>query len=93
VVAFSNTPVRISAIVLIAPKSVLPNQRVGIIFGQRQCIDQIHYASLPRSILQAKGEEVDEDVWGDFVIYEVVNEDGDLVCVEGGGEVVVVRRR
>jgi hypothetical protein len=80
-VAFSNAPINIPAIVMIVPKSVVPNQRVGILFGQQQCIDRIGYRSFPRHILKAKGEEINEEVWGDFVIDEFVNEDGDLVCV------------
>jgi hypothetical protein len=81
VVAFSNTSVEMKAIALIVPKSAIPNQRSGIIFGQRQCIDCMNYRSMPRSILRALGQEVDDETWGDFVIDQIIDEYGDLVSV------------
>jgi hypothetical protein len=41
VIALSKILVNISAIVLIVPKALVPNQRNGIIFGQQQCIDSL----------------------------------------------------
>jgi hypothetical protein len=81
VVGFSNISVEIKAIALVVPKSVVPNERIGVIFGQSQCINSMNYRSIPRSILRAKGEEVDDETWGDIVIDEIVDVCGDLVSV------------
>lgn len=69
-VALSNCPITISAVALVVPKSAVPNQRSGILFGQAQCINRLSYRAIPRCILQAKGEIVDEDTWGDIIVEE-----------------------
>ena len=33
VICLSNAPVNINAIVMVVPKSVMPNERIGILFG------------------------------------------------------------
>jgi hypothetical protein len=78
VIGFSNVPIRITAIILVVPKSVMPDERIGILFGQLQCIDRISYHSSPRCILQAKGEDISEEMWGDIVIDGYVDEDDKL---------------
>jgi hypothetical protein len=78
VIAFSNVPIAISAIVLVVPKSVVPNERVGILFGQQQCIDRLHYRSLPRCILEAKGENIEKEMWGDIILDEFVDSEGNI---------------
>jgi hypothetical protein len=77
-IAFSNIPIDINAIVLVVPKSMMPNEHIGILFGQLQCIDCISYHSSPRRILQAKGEDIEEGVWGDIVIDGTVDFDDKL---------------
>jgi hypothetical protein len=81
VIALSNNPIKITAIALVVPNSVVPNQRVRVIFGQRHCIDCMSYHSIPRRILKAKGEDVDDEIWGDLVVDEFVDEDGDVVSL------------
>jgi len=71
-ICFSNSSFEINAIVLVIPKSVMPNERIGILFGQQQCIDHISYRSIPRCILNAKGENLEEGLWGDLVLDEVI---------------------
>ena len=78
VIGLSNTPIEINAIVMVVPKSVVPNERIGILFGQLQCIDCISYHSSPRRILEAKGEEINEEMWGDIVIDGYVDNDDKL---------------
>ena len=78
VIGLSNVPIDINAIVMVVPKSVMPNERIGILFGQLQCIDRISYHSSPRCILQAKGEDISEEMWGDIVIDGYVDEDDKL---------------
>jgi hypothetical protein len=78
VIGLSNVPIEINAIVMVVPKSVVPNERIGILFGQLQCIDCISYHSSPRRILEAKGEDINEEVWGDIVIDGYVDDDDKL---------------
>ncbi|KAH0547925.1 hypothetical protein GP486_008334 [Trichoglossum hirsutum] len=78
VIGFSNAPSMLSAIVLIVPKTVVPNERAGILFGQQQCIDHMSYRSIPRSILEKKEEGIGEEIWGDIILDEYVDVDGDI---------------
>lgn len=77
-IGFSNTPLSISAIVAVVLQSLLPNERVGFIFGQQQCIEKLSYYSVPRCILAAKGEATGEEIWGDFVLQHYIDEKGEL---------------
>lgn len=77
-VEFSNAPVEISAIACVRPKRLMPNNYVGILFGQRQCINALRHMSVPRSILVSQGEDVGEEIWGDIVLYDYVDAWGDL---------------
>jgi hypothetical protein len=56
----------------------MPNERIGILFGQLQCIDCISYHSSPRRTLEAKGEDINEEAWGDIVIDGYVDDDNKL---------------
>jgi hypothetical protein len=78
VIGLSNVPINIDAIVTVVSQSVMPNRYVGILFGQRCCINSISYRSIPRRILQAKGEDISEDMWGDIVIDEYVDDNEEL---------------
>jgi len=78
VIGLSNVPIDINAIVMVVPKSVMPNEHIGILFGQLQCINSISYRSSPRRILQAKGEDIKEEMWGDIVIDGFVDLDDKL---------------
>lgn len=78
VVAFSNTPVEVSAIALVRPRDQMPNRYLGVIFGQQQCIDSISHVCMPRNILVARGEAVGDGVWGDIILNEYVDIWGDI---------------
>jgi len=80
-IALSNSLVFISAIAVVVPASKMPNQWVGILFGQRQCIDRIIYQSIPRAMLQAKGEDIAENIWGDIFATEYLNSEGEIVSL------------
>ena len=80
-IALSNTPIKITAIALVVPNSIVPNQRVGVIFGQKHCIDCMSYRSIPRRILKAKGENVDDEIRGDLLVDDYLDEDGDVVVI------------
>lgn len=47
------------AICIVAPKAKISNEQVGILFGQRMCIDRLVYSSVPRPLIEAKGQSVD----------------------------------
>jgi hypothetical protein len=78
IIGLSNLPVPIAAIVLVVPKSVMPNEHIGILFGQKSCINSISYRSIPRRILLARGEDIGEELWGDIVIDEYVDDNDEL---------------
>ncbi|KAI9371371.1 hypothetical protein BJX61DRAFT_511741 [Aspergillus egyptiacus] len=52
--------------------------RVGVLFGQSSCIDRLIIRSIPRLILQAKGEEIPAEFWGDIVVEEYLNLDDEI---------------
>lgn len=80
-IVFTNSPVFLSAIALVVPKSKIPNNLPGILFGQSSCINYLSYQSIPRSILEAGGETISPEFWGDNVIDKFLDEAGNLVYI------------
>lgn len=72
-ITFSNSVVPINAVAVIVPRARIPNQHAGILFGQTLCIDQLVYRSVPRSILLARGEQIEENIWGDIIVEEYLD--------------------
>jgi hypothetical protein len=66
---------------MVVAKLDVPNERVCVIFGQSGCIDKIVYRSIPRAALQAKGEDIAEDVWGDIIAEEYVDINDEIQAV------------
>jgi hypothetical protein len=66
---------------MITPKANMPNQLVGILFGQLGCIDRLEYQSIPREILSARGDTIPEDRWGDIIVTSYRNTDYELVTL------------
>jgi hypothetical protein len=81
IIILSNCSFTVRASAWVVPKAKIPNLRVGILFGERECIDRLHYESIPAAILRADGENVEEDVWGDIVLKRYLNEDDDVVLI------------
>lgn len=77
-IEFTNGLFTIDILAWAIPKDMVPDLPSGIILGQSGCIDRIQYRSIPRSILEAKGEVVDPDLWGDFILEEFVDLDGSV---------------
>lgn len=75
---FSNSVFKIDLIAWVVDKEFVPNGRSGIILGQKGCIDVLQYRSIPRSILTAQGQTVDERLWGDLILESYVDLDGSL---------------
>jgi hypothetical protein len=81
IIEFSNSIVQIDSVAMVVTKLDVPNERVGVIFGQNGCIDRIVYRSIPRAALKAKGEDIAEDVWGDIIVEGYVDIDGKIQAV------------
>jgi hypothetical protein len=60
----------------VVDKNALPNARSVIILGQKGYIDAFQYRSIPRSILEAKGETINKRFWGDLILEGYVDLDG-----------------
>ena len=80
-IALSNSCTSIDAVVLILPKAKMPNQLVGILFGQISCIDRLSLRAIPRHVLLARGEEISDQLWGDILVEQYANLDGELVSI------------
>lgn len=80
-IALSNCLVPLDAVAGVIPKSKMPNQLVGILFGQATCIDRLSFRAIPRHVLRAKGEEISDGLWGDILADEYVNIDGEIVSI------------
>lgn len=63
-IRFSNT---------VVPRSVIPNERVGILLGRRGAIDRFIYRSVPRANINARGESLPPTVWGGLVMKEYLD--------------------
>ncbi|KAJ5790445.1 uncharacterized protein N7518_007456 [Penicillium psychrosexuale] len=75
---FTNTLVTMNMIAWVVDKAAIANFQSGILLGQRDCIDAIQYRSVPRKILEARGESVDEKFWRDLILESYVDFDGSL---------------
>ncbi|KAI9786200.1 MAG: uracil DNA glycosylase [Geoglossum umbratile] len=76
-ISFSNCPLEIDTIFVVVPRSVVPNNHVGIILGQKLLLDRLSYRSIPRCLLVARGRgDVPEGIWGDIILEEYLDTDG-----------------
>ncbi|CAI7618347.1 unnamed protein product [Penicillium viridicatum] len=80
-IALSNCPVSIDIVAVVVPKSKLPNQLVGILFGQAGGIDRLNFRATPRHVLRVNGEEIPGRFWGDILADQYVNLDGEIVSI------------
>ena len=78
---FSNHIFEISTIFVVGPRRAIPNGRVGIVLRQKGLLKRITYRSVPREILKARGNDVEEGVWGDIVIEEHLTLDDELIIL------------
>ena len=58
--------------------SHLPNGFSGVLLGQVGLIDSLVVKQIPRAFLQAEGEAVGDDIWGDLVVEKYMTPDGDI---------------
>ncbi|KAJ5558369.1 hypothetical protein N7535_008581 [Penicillium sp. DV-2018c] len=59
----------------------MANEQIGVLFGQSSCIYRLNLRMIPRRILEAKGEEISEEFWGDIMADECLNMDGEVVIL------------
>ena len=79
--AFSGADVQIQTLFQVVRVTEMPNSRAGVVLGQTAFMDCLAYRSVPRAILVARGEEVDENIWGEIVVEGVLNEEGEEQAV------------
>lgn len=77
-IALSNCPVAMDVVAVVVPKSKLPNQLVGILFGHAGGLDRLNFLAIPRHVLRANGEEIPDGCWGDILADQYVNRDGEI---------------
>lgn len=78
---FTNSLFSMDLIAWVLDKEALPNTRSGIILGQNGFINALQYRSVPRSIIEARGEMIDERFWGDLILESYVDFDGALKVI------------
>ena len=66
---------------MIIPKESMPNQFVGVLFGQCLCIDRLVYHSIPRGILKVRGDIIPEDRWGDIIVTDYLTQGDEIVAL------------
>lgn len=77
-VALTNKIMLVNALAVVVPQAKMPNQLLGILFGQISCINRLRYESTSPRISR---RERRENIWGDFVIKEYVDGDGNIIVV------------
>ena len=73
VFAFSGSSFAITTIFHVLPLSTIPNQRSGVILGQSAFIDRLVYKSIPKIILESRGETVEDDCWGEIEVETAID--------------------
>lgn len=76
---FSDYTIQMARTFRVVPRSQVPNQRIGIILGQAACINNMVFTKIPRLFLMKDGQSVEDKVWGDLIIHQLVNPVGDIV--------------
>lgn len=74
----SNTPFFFNTVFKVVPRSAVPNRRSGVLLGQNGFMDRMVSTNVPRVILQHRGEEVEENLWGEINISEFVSINGEF---------------
>ena len=73
-VVFGNQPpLNMDCVFIVHKKEAMPNQRSGIILGQSSVLNRLQYRCIPRDVLRARGETVQDGVWGDIQLEGYVN--------------------
>ena len=71
--ALTNAPVNFNTVFNVRPASSLPNGRSGVILGQGGFLNRMVWTSIPRIVLEMRGEDVGDNFWGDIHISEYID--------------------
>jgi hypothetical protein len=72
-IALSNGTFPFNCVFHVLPASSLSNFRSGVILGQSGFLNRITWISVPRIMLEMRGEVVSDDAWGEIHISDYVD--------------------
>ncbi len=76
----SNTALALSVTIFIGPS--LPNAFQGVLLGQHSFLDRLVAKQVPRSIIVRRGQQIQDDCYGDILLYEYLDQDDRLVSAD-----------
>jgi len=71
--ALTNASVNFNTVFNVRLASSLPNGRSGVILGQSGFLNRMVWTSIPRIVLEMRGEDVGDNFWGDIHLSEHVD--------------------
>lgn len=71
--ALTNTSVNFNSVFHVRLASSLPNGRSGVILGQSGFLNRMVWTSIPRIVLEMRGEDVDDSFWGNIHLSEYID--------------------
>ena len=71
--ALTNAPFNFNAVFNVQLASSLPNGRSGVILGQSGFLNRMVWTSVPRIVLEMRGEDVGDNFWGDIHMTEYID--------------------
>lgn len=71
--ALTNAPVNFNTVFNVRLASSLPNGRSGVILGQSGFLNRMVWTSIPRIVLEMRGEDVGDNFWGDIHMSEYID--------------------
>ena len=71
--ALTNAPFNFNTIINVRLASSLPNGRSGVILGQSGFLNRMVWTSIPRIVLEMRGEDVGDNFWGDIHVSEYID--------------------
>lgn len=78
-IGFSNSSFTFETVFLVLPRTSVPNERIGIVFGQKAFMDHMVYTTLPRAMLRASGEDIPDDCWGHIDVLQFMDLDEKVI--------------
>ncbi len=65
---FSNCQAEFNGLVVVCPRSEMPNNHSGVVLGQRTLLERMMFTIKPKAILKAQGQDIAEGHWGDICL-------------------------
>lgn len=63
------------------PHERMPNGFSGILLGQIGVKDSLEYRAIPRSIIEATGAVLEDNIWGELVLHNLFDADTGEVMI------------